>query len=216
MTAFPYALFHRRSVELCLTLIVTGCAHPGEDQLESQSTERAVFMYAERIGIARLQPDGGGCLAVLDAGVLPGTRVALIEQPATDEPDTVVEGTVGSGPAVGCDQRLADPTPAGTIPSLYLISGSWSSSPTGGVATAVLEPARVIVAVGGRVQGDIDGDGTPESFRLCASSEGLHFMVWTGAPTEERLRWHRYLYAGYDLEASCSERDYAAISSFSG
>src|SRR2546428_795256 len=61
---------------------------------------------------------------------------------------------------------------------------------------------------GGNVAGDIDGDGTPEFFRTCPSNEGVHYQVWTGAPLEGRGRWHWYVYAGYDLEYGCTEKEY--------
>jgi hypothetical protein len=38
--------------------------------------------------------------------------------------------------------------------------------------------------------------------------EGVHFQVWTGVPLEGRGRWHWYVYAGYDLEYNCTEKDY--------
>ncbi len=39
----------------------------------------------------------------------------------------------------------------------------------------------------------------------CASNEGAHYNVWSGKPRKSKRVWHGYLYAGYDLEANCSD-----------
>jgi hypothetical protein len=204
----------QRHLGLWLALFVTGCAQPQAEELGRAAPEQVRFVYAERIGLARFEPDGGGCLSIFNGGVRSGARVALIEPRATGEPATVTVGIVGPGSATTCDERLGYASPAGTAPVLYAISGSTSASRPVGVFVAVLEPPPESAERGNRGEADLDGDGVPESFRLCASSEGLHFTVWTGTALPGRLRWHRYLYAGYDLEPSCTERDYAAISSF--
>jgi hypothetical protein len=52
---------------------------------------------------------------------------------------------------------------------------------------------------------DLDGDGTPERFRICSSNEGLHFVVERG----EAVLWHAYYHLGLDVEPDCPERIYA-------
>jgi hypothetical protein len=46
------------------------------------------------------------------------------------------------------------------------------------------------------------------TFYACTSSEGLHFIVWSGTPPRENRLWHRYYYLGYDVEPSCPDRDF--------
>jgi hypothetical protein len=60
----------------------------------------------------------------------------------------------------------------------------------------------------GKLDADLDGDGTKESLRVCFSNEGAHHQVWTGVPLDGRPRWHWYFYAGYDTEFTCTEREY--------
>ncbi|MDF2764314.1 MAG: hypothetical protein K0S81_1308 [Rhodospirillales bacterium] len=52
---------------------------------------------------------------------------------------------------------------------------------------------------------DLDGDGTPERFRICTSGEGLHFVVEGG----EAVLWHAYYHLGLDVEPDCPDRIYA-------
>ena len=55
------------------------------------------------------------------------------------------------------------------------------------------------------VQGGIDltGDGRPETFTQCATSEGVSFRVWSGTPYQGLPLWSGYYYLGYDVEANC-------------
>lgn len=55
---------------------------------------------------------------------------------------------------------------------------------------------------------DINGDGKPEFFRLCASNEGLHLTIWTGKPLKGKRIWHSYYYLHYDTEPDCKKKDW--------
>ncbi|MDV2995354.1 MAG: hypothetical protein N4J56_005008 [Chroococcidiopsis sp. SAG 2025] len=67
-------------------------------------------------------------------------------------------------------------------------------------AIGVLNSSNQLHRVGLKVVGDLDGDGIEESFRSCASSEGLHLTVWSSGTR----KWHSYSYLGYDLEPTCT------------
>ena len=51
--------------------------------------------------------------------------------------------------------------------------------------------------------GDIDGDSKQDYFTQCASSEGIHFGVWSGKPYQGKALWSAYYYLGYDIEPNC-------------
>jgi len=57
---------------------------------------------------------------------------------------------------------------------------------------------------GDLLSADLDGNGLPEVFHACTSSEGIHFTIWTGKAFNGRLRWHHYYYLGYDISATCT------------
>ena len=54
---------------------------------------------------------------------------------------------------------------------------------------------------------DLDREGQPQYFRACASSEGIHFTLWTGKPLSGSLRWHQYYFLGYDTSANCTAEE---------
>jgi hypothetical protein len=88
-------------------------------------------------------------------------------------------------------------------------------------AKAGAEPAGPLITLasfagsfrqqGGVVSADLDGDGVDEHFRTCASAEGLHYTIWSGEPLNGRLRWHRYHYLGYDVDPTCTPKDFGPV-----
>jgi hypothetical protein len=72
----------------------------------------------------------------------------------------------------------------------------------------VVYPMTPLVIDQGVVRGDIDGDKKEEYFRSCTSTEGIHFTIWAGKPLKSHRRWHAYVYLGYDLEPTCTDKDY--------
>ena len=50
---------------------------------------------------------------------------------------------------------------------------------------------------------DLNGDGVPEKFTQCASSEGIWFRVWSGPPYQGTPLWSGYYYLGYDTDVTC-------------
>ncbi len=60
----------------------------------------------------------------------------------------------------------------------------------------------------GKVIGDLNKDGVPESFRDCTSMEGVHLTIWSGEPLKGTKLRHAYFYLGYDVEPSCLEKDF--------
>jgi len=135
-----------------------------------------------------------------------GCRIPEDQHNSLETTDTVSvnEATVVERLSDECDHHIA----LGKSVTFYRVrtaAGAWQGN---GYVWAILNPAQPIVVRDGHVEGDLDEDGAAESFRLCPSSEGVHFQVWTGSPFEGRPRWHWYVYAGYGLESTCTEQDY--------
>lgn len=88
--------------------------------------------------------------------------------------------------------------------TLKVVSGSLVK---GVPAFALVNALGTLTAGAEGVTGDIDGDGQPETFRSCTSTEGVHLSIWTGKPLEGRRRWHHYHYLGFDVTPDCTEKD---------
>lgn len=175
-------------------------AGPGRSQ--AGSPHRALT-----IGIAKLDTAGGGCLAINAAGLAPGTPLTLVWMPTDTSSDwspELLEARIQDSRSSPCDPRQA-PAPGDLH---YSISVPAKSEIGAGPHFAVLRARSSLKMTGPRVEVDLDGDGVPEVFRSCTSSEGLHMTVWSGAPLTGTRRWHRYYYLGYDVEPSCDPRDY--------
>jgi hypothetical protein len=97
------------------------------------------------------------------------------------------------------------------VPSFYRVNvhdqGNLSATAFVGLFVGVVEPATPIAIHDGKIDADLDGDGTKEFFRTCTSNEGGHFQVWTGPLLDGKPRWHWYYYAGHDTSYTCTDRE---------
>ncbi|MEO7191915.1 MAG: hypothetical protein ABI051_12740 [Vicinamibacterales bacterium] len=188
-------------------VIVCGCARSsGPMGQEPQHS----FLYQERMGLVKWQ-ENRGCLAVFNASITPGTRVALVDQPPSTEPPSVREGSVVERLPQACDAGLSYPNSKGVAPSFYEVATADGAAPSAAIVFAILDPPGPLVVRDGHVEADLDGDGAKESFRVCNSTETVHFMVWTGSPAQGRPRWHGNSYVGYDMVPSCTDEDEAGM-----
>ena len=78
----------------------------------------------------------------------------------------------------------------------------------GDLGIAILAPPA---RASGAPRTDLDGDGRPESYRACTSSEGVHLSVWAGEALRSARVWHHYHYLGYDVEPSCVDADFPPV-----
>jgi len=136
----------------------------------------------------------GNCLAIRSASLAPGSAVQVVN---TVPPQSVAAArTEGPDPSCAAAEihgyRVTPP--AGPVPAIGI--------------TGYRGPFRT---EGGRVSADLDGDGQPEYFRSCTSSEGVHFTIWSGTPLTGRLRWHEYHPLGYDVDPDCKPEEVVAV-----
>lgn len=200
------ARLKRHSLACALVVSIGGC-HRSSDPADRRPR---AFVYVERLGLARWH-ENRGCLAVFNSSIAPRTRAALVNQPESTDPPHVTMALVGRHLPQACDVGLSFPNRHGVSPSFYEIAIADGASPSDGVVFVVLDPPRPPVVRAGHVDADLDGDGRLESFRVCKSSENLHFMVWTGSPAQGQPRWHGTYYVGYDMTPSCTDEDVAGM-----
>jgi len=164
------------------------------------------FQYDQQIGVANIQGEKNeACLAIANPSIKPGSKLTLV---AAGEEPMVGTATAAELLPKDCDNsHLSSTELSNSGPTFYRIrtDEQWKN---GGYAFAILQPSGPVTISGKKIEGDLDGDGTKESFRECASAEGVHYQVWSGEPFSGRPRWHWYIYAGYDLEPTCTEKEY--------
>jgi hypothetical protein len=158
----------------------------------------------------------GSCLTIHNPAVKPGSKVTLVAQPDETDLDhavpAIAEGTIAERLSTPCDDKLGNGDRE-EVPSFYRVhvpdpDDSLGRTAFVGLFVGVVEPVTPVAIRDGKIDADLDGDGTKEFFRTCTSNEGGHFQVWTGPPLDGKPRWHWYRYAGYDTEYTCTDRDY--------
>ncbi len=170
---------------------------PAPAATPAPAAKAGAFDFETRLGVAGRDASGRLCLAVPDSSLSAGALVTLI---STAAPQTSVAARI-----VG---RRATPWALG---NMALEGASYEiealAEPEEGLSIAVLGALAGGRVVAGVFRADLDGDGVDESFRECASGEGVHLTVWSGTARKAVRRWHRYIYLGYDLEANCTEEE---------
>ena len=136
----------------------------------------------------------GVCFATADKSIAPGSAITVV--PSDDKAPVVGGRVVGATasdaicPALLQDRRKQN-QPKWSFYELKL------SAPVD-LGIGVTGDTR---AVAGGL--DLNGDGTPEKFTQCASSEGVWFRVWSGPAYQGTPLWAGYYYLGYDTEVTC-------------
>jgi hypothetical protein len=150
-------------------------------------------------------------MAIANPSIQPDTKVILADQGAehvASEKSIVGQAIVG-GRIDNCDDNHLSSTELSVSgPTYYRLRMTDEWKGNGYVFVIVGPSGTLAVNKDQKIEGDLDGDGTKESFRLCLSSEGAHYQVWTGEPLIGQPRWHWYAYAGYDTEPNCTEKEY--------
>ncbi|MBD2308189.1 hypothetical protein H6G17_22205 [Chroococcidiopsis sp. FACHB-1243] len=141
------------------------------------------------------------CLITSVTSLNIGSQVNLV---LLSVPQKVVSGTVVSVSDRQCIEISKPHNVSGKYYRLSLLNNrSHLSVPTIGV----LNSSQQLRRVGLKVVGDLDGDGIEESFRSCASFEGLHLTVWSGQALTGTRKWHSYYYLGFDSEPTCTKSE---------
>lgn len=176
------------------------------ERAERTPFRRRPFTFATSLGVASMK-DGRWCAVLPDSTLADGGAIFLIwpdSKPAVAAPGALRRWNPGA-----C-HRLASDEPTGGYPIEFSARGRELSAQQMGIALAVASPTEWRVGADGVARADLDADGVLESATLCASTEGVHLNVWSGAPLKGRRRWHRYVYLGQDLEPSCSDAETAS------
>ena len=163
------------------------------------AAQEAPSPHKEFVGLVFVSPSDSLCLSIRNAELLPGTEITVVD---STNRGRLWEATIeGPRDAAQC---------ATEIPGLPGASYSL------GVESGVVPSGIYFGAVGGwfsvegaRVIAQIDRLVPDDEFEVCLSNEGIHFTIWNGSMSQGTRIWHRYHYLGYDVEADCTEAEYA-------
>ena len=178
---------NRRLLAVVLLLVLSCCRTP---------LKPTHFSYTTDIGIVVLGP-GRACLQIRNASLSQNTEIDLVDPKIPQststaivirQADNVCPANIGEPEVSRYEIRLAKDLPPSTM-------------------MAIVDPGVSFQRVGDLVTADLTHNGHQDFFRYCASSEGLHFTIWSGPSVESARLWHQYYYLGYDVEANCADRE---------
>ena len=158
---------------------------------------RTQYSFDRELGVIS-GSTGKPCLLVRNATVQPGQPVEIL---SADTPQSLRHTEIAA-PDPDC-------APEGNSAGLYAYRLTTPISRSEGPFIGILNYSGPFSKGGDLLTADLDGDGVPEYFRACPSTEGIHFTAWKGRPLVGRRLWHQYYYLGYDLEPGCKAEETA-------
>jgi len=165
----------------------------------SAATDKADLRLASHLGVA-VQKSDTACLYIHNTELAAGSPLTLV---VLAPPQSIAKAEI-VGPA---SENCPSIDQGDSNLQLYRIRLLEKNSLLAAPAIAVSGFSGRFQTRGKYVTADIDRDGRPEFFRLCASSEGIHMTVWSGKLLRDKPRWHQYYYLGYDVEPDCTPLD---------
>lgn len=159
------------------------------------------FCAETHIGVAEVRNDGSGCLTIRNDALRENESIDLV---SPNKQQTHITARIEKKLPQTCSRNADIPADA----SFFSIRLKQDEAKPTGPAIAIAGFKGDFEVDGGEVRADLNGDGRLESFRQCASAEGLHLTVWEGEPLKGRRLWHDYYYLGYDVEPGCTQNEY--------
>jgi hypothetical protein len=159
------------------------------------------FNFQSQIGVVDVSSSNEICLTIPNATLAEGNRVQIV---SPYKPQALAVAIIQKKMSGSCSQN-PDTSPNDSFYSLRVISGRLKP---GAVGIAVIGAKVDFKLANGLANVDLNGDGRKEYFRVCTSQEGLHLTIWSGKSLRSIKRWHWYYYLGYDVEPSCTSREF--------
>lgn len=161
------------------------------------------FIYDVRLGVAEIEQQGEVCLTIKNAKLKPGDAVAIIS----------TEGAVEQAQVTAkLDKSCSHDRNTQPDDIFYMLQLSKNRLPPSSLGLGIADYSGPFENTGEFVGfNTMRLAGSADFFSSCAGSEGVNLLVWNGRPREGTLEWHRYYYLGYDVEATCTAADSAAM-----
>ena len=164
-----------------------------------------VFDFVHDIGLVEGERKDSLWLMIADSSLAVGDSLTLISDEPNPDADTYVAiiGAAVKEPLSDLPRELygkAVPEPGDRFYRLATPAGALDCCIFG---YAVRAPRAAFRKTGGRAEGDLDGDGTPEVFQSCGSGDFLNPTVWSGGALTGTRRWTRAYHTDYAVETNC-------------
>ena len=142
------------------------------------------------------------CIAIKNAHIKKGTVISIV---SLDTEQEILSGTIQDKTEKGshCPALLEDRKAVNTADGYSFYTVQTTSQLE--LAIGLLNKQTKLKKANKIVVADVNGDGKQDVFTLCASSEGLHFDIWTEKPYAGEPIWSGYYYLAYDIEPNCPQ-----------
>jgi len=185
----------RTSLVLLVVAIACGCR--GQDSASKLPPAGATTASATTSAAPlemRLGWVTGSCLVTSNKALPPGSPIRVV---SLDDKAAIVDGSVVAGTASDA-----------TCPALLQDRRKGNESKWSFYELKLSAQVDLGIGVTGEAKSvagglDLNGDGVPEKFTQCASSEGVWFRVWSGPAYQGTPLWSAYYYLAYDTEVTC-------------
>lgn len=181
-------------IVMFLLLAVSACQKKSNAELDE--VKNTTYDLNKNIGWIH-----NNCLAIKNNEIKSDDKISIV---VLGKHQKVVISTIVKkyNSSIGCPQLLDDRKSINISEgnSFYLIKPLSKQIDLGIVLVGKvnnIKEGRELVTV------DINRDGKPDYFTECASSEGIHFSVWSEKPWKGKKLWTSYYYLGYDIEPNC-------------
>jgi hypothetical protein len=183
-----------------VVLLLAGTAAAAK---KKKPRENNGFIYDIRLGVAEIEQQGEVCFTIPNPKLKLGDPVAVISTEGGVEQAQVTAKLDKS-----CSRdRDTEPEDA-----FYTLQLSKNRLPPSSLGLGIADYSGPFENTGEFVGfNTVRLAGNADYFSSCAGSEGVNLLVWNGVPRQGTLEWHRYYYLGYDVEATCTAADTAAM-----
>jgi hypothetical protein len=170
---------------------------------KKKARENNGFVYDLRLGVAEIEQQGEVCLTIKNAKLKPGDAVAVIS----------TEGAVEQAQVTAkLDKSCSRDRNTELDDVFYTLQLYKNRLPPSSLGLGIADYSGPFENTGQFVGfNTMRLAGNADFFSSCAGSESVNLLVWNGVPRQGTLEWHRYYYLGYDVEATCTAADTAAM-----
>ncbi len=190
----------KANVVFILVLLLAGTAAAAK---KKKPHENNGFIYDVRLGVAEIEQQGEVCFTIPNPKLKPGDPVAVIS----------TEGGVEQAQVTAkLDKSCSRDRTTQPDDIFYSLQLSKNRLPPSSLGLGIASYSGPFENTGEFVSfNTVRLAGNADYFSSCTGSEGVNLLVWNGLPHQGTLEWRRYYYLGYDVEATCTAADTAAM-----